>query len=112
MISERDGISAAYYALITRPGNRMLRFLAPSCPSRGTGIGRNSRASGAGGAGMLTVSSSRIGDRIMLAARRARSARLSTPNLLKSVEMWNFTVRTVIFSFEAISLFSRLHITE
>jgi hypothetical protein len=46
------------------------------------------------------------------AARRARSVRFSTPNLLRRDEMWNFTVRTVMLSFEAISLFARLHRTE
>ena len=44
-------------------------------------------------------------------ARRARSARVSTPNLLKREEMWNFTVRTVIFNFDAISLLARLQST-
>ena len=44
-------------------------------------------------------------------ARRAKSARVSTPNLLKREEIWNLTVRTVIFNFDAISLFARLHNT-
>ena len=46
------------------------------------------------------------------AALRANSVRVSTPNLLSNVEMWNLTVRTVIFSLEAISLFARFDSTE
>ncbi len=51
-------------------------------------------------------------DRRNPAARRASSERFSTPNLLNSAEMWNFTVRTVIFSTEAISLFALFRRTE
>ena len=39
---------------------------------------------------------------------RANSARVSTPNLLSNEDTWNFTVRTVIFNREAISLLARL----
>jgi len=42
------------------------------------------------------------------AALRASSERVSTPNLLNSEDTWNFTVRTVMFNREAISLFARL----
>jgi hypothetical protein len=46
------------------------------------------------------------------AARRASSVRFSTPNLLRRDEMWNFTVRTVMLSLDAISLLARLQRTE
>ncbi len=101
------------YAVSTRPGNRTLRALFAIRKPVSTAIGpklacRLSTESRS----IKGLSSSSTADCTNPAARRANSERLSTPNLLKSVEMWNFTVRTVIFSFEAISLFARLLITE
>lgn len=100
------------YAVSTRPGNRTLRELWEMVTGafRITASGRKFLCPLSEASRVFPSFSISVG-LMNPAAFRARSARVPTPNLLSSEEMWNFTVRTVMFNLDAISLFARLHNT-
>src|SRR5271156_164792 len=97
------------YAVSTRPGNLTLRepFAIASAVFCMACSGTKFRPPLLDCPGVLASFSSSVG-LMNPAARRVSSARVSTPNLLNSDDTWNFTVRTVIFNRDAISLFARL----
>jgi len=101
-------LSSHCYAVRTRPGNRTLRepfviaIIGFCIASSGTRLRPPLWAC----AGVLAAFSNSVG-RINPAAVCANSARVSTPNLLNNEDTWNFTVRTVLFSRDAVSSFAR-----